>query len=332
MAHNSRITNPPALPANPPQLTAEDERTLSKAIARIERKSMAGDADEDLVQYLLRVKAALAALPSGTSGEAKKMLIVAGLSARYTSLVAERCASSTWQETLNLLEEFVTASREQAEHEFRGLKQGARSISEWRLTVELVGARAKRNNSDIVQCFIEGLTDVALRAELTRANNIGKFDTLNQLMPVVLKTANSLTGARKKDTATVATLDDEHAFAFSPPGARQAYAPSSQGAGAPDNRTCFKCKRQGHLARACPNTDGAGGGNDGRSGNSQLRCQLCDATGHEAGSCSALRPPIRCQWCKRNGHGAKECRARLAGKGVNALEDSDGPLNEDRDQ
>jgi hypothetical protein len=312
MANNSRITNSAGM-------TAEDERTLSKTIARLERKSMAGDSEEDLQLYLARVRAALAAVPASTSSEARKMIITAGLSAKYTGLVNEKCTTMAGEATLAFLADFCATSPEQAAHDFRGLRQGSRSIAEWRLAVELVGARAKRWDSDIVHCFIEGLTDPVLRAKLIDANNNSRFETLNQLMPVVLRTANSLTSAKKKETA--AALEEEQAYALTSPGARP-----------PDSRTCFKCKRPGHIARVCPNTDRVGGGNDGRPSTSQVKCQICDGIGHTARACGAAQPPpLCCQWCNKNGHSAKDCRTRL-GKGVNALEEKDGPLNEERDQ
>src|SRR4051794_21264212 len=93
MADNFRI-EPISEDARVAALKAPDNKMLEciKSQCRMaERNRMLSDSTESLEHYLERVLAALASAPAEANDAAKKMILCAGLSARYTSLVNNKC-------------------------------------------------------------------------------------------------------------------------------------------------------------------------------------------------------------------------------------------------
>lgn len=297
----------------------------AKLIARAERNRMTSDNEEALELYLNRVRQLLAAAPdlSGES-EKKKMILTCGLSGKFTSLVLNRCTAMSCEQTLAFLENFCGKGPEQAAVEFRSLRQGSRPIAEWRLAVELVGTKGKRTNSDIIWCFIDGITDTTLRQELMRANAAGNYNSLEDLMPVVMKIASTLTSTRKQEAAAT-TTEEENVNAVRPPG-QPAAGPRQT-----ETRSCYNCGERGHIAKFCPKPKQTAKQAAQANSNGQMKCQLCDGIGHEARQCGPTKPYLRCQWCNIVGHSAKECNKRLKGN-VNVVNEKSEPLNEQRDQ
>ncbi|KAJ8879579.1 hypothetical protein PR048_020187 [Dryococelus australis] len=84
---------------------------------------------------------------------------------------------------------------------------------------------------------------------------------------------------------------------------------NSTGGKSASSYTCFRCRKDGHLARQCCNRKDI------------LTCFSCGKDGHEARQCYIVKKAIICVSCGKKGHYVQECKMAHSDKGKKQTEE-----------